>query len=465
MQTQELSLSLIHQGLRNKTLSAEALMHACADNYAKYEPQLHAYKTWNGPVALDQARASDTLLGSGIDLGPLMGIPVSVKDLFAVPGMPTFAGTSERLPARWEQPGDVIQTLLRQLALITGKTHTVEFAFGGIGMNTHWGTPVNPWDASDARIPGGSSSGAGVSLSQGSAMLALGTDTAGSVRIPASLTGNVALKLTQERWPGTGIVPLSSTLDTPGILTRSVEDAIFAFDAIESMLSGKSVRIPTLESLHHIRIGVPDNFFWSDVEPEIIEAVEACIKKLETYGAIVRRVTLPGCDEVYEMFQAGGLGASELSAFLHATMPEKIEKLDPMVQIRIEGADAISSVDYLRRCHLVRQASQTAAEFFSDVDVLVTPTLATSAPKIADLQNTDAYRHANMMVLRNPSIANLMGLCGLTMPIAKDRHGIPVGLQLMGGPNDEERLLAISAFIEQKLGKPSDVLGTPPLII
>lgn len=464
MNIHEHSLRTLHQALRNKTVSAEAVMQACKDQHDRHEPALRAYKTWNGDNALKQARAVDTLLESHIDLGPLMGIPVSVKDLFGVPGMPTYAGTSQKLPAQWEQAGDVVQTLLRQLAPVTGKTHTVEFAFGGIGMNAHWGTPVNPWDANDARIPGGSSSGAGVSLSQGSALLALGSDTAGSVRIPASLTGNVALKLTQDRWPTNGAVPLSSTLDTPGILTRSVDDAVFSFCAIEGMLSGRTIKVPELDSLQTLHVGIPDNFFWENVDDEIAQAVESVIRQLEGWGAKVSRLSLPGCDEVYEIFQAGGLGASELSAFLKTNMPNKIALLDPMVQMRVEGAEAISSVEYLRRCHLIRHASAVAADFFNGIDVMITPTIAISAPKIADLQDADAYRHANMMVLRNTSIANLMGLCGISMPVGKDRHGIPIGLQLMGGPNGEEKLLSISSFIEQKLGTPFDLLGNPPMV-
>lgn len=466
MQIEQLGLRELHQQLRTRKLSAYSLMQACAENYARYEPAINAYKTWNGEAALRVAQAADTLIQSGIDLGPLMGIPVSVKDLYAVPGLPTYAGSSEKLSEAWERPGELMQAVLRQAALVTGKTHTVEFAFGGIGINAHWGTPINPWAAAnEPRIPGGSSSGAGVSLSQGSALLAMGTDTAGSVRIPASVTGNIGLKTTEGRWPKSGIVPLSTTLDTPGILTRSVDDAIFAFSAIESLLTGKSVQIDELESLKGIRFGVPQHFFWDDADSSVVSAVEAAIQRIEALGGRVTPVQLPNCEIVYEIFKAGGLAASELSAFLKLTMPEKINSLDPVVKMRVEGAESISSVEYLRRYELLKQASREAEQFFSQIDALLTPTVAISPPKVADLQDSEIYRQANMKVLRNASIANLMGLCALSMPVGKDNQQMPVGLQLTCGPRQEEKLLAISALLEKKMGRPIDVLGPHPLLL
>ncbi len=457
------SLSDLSHALRQGEVTAEQLTQACIERYEQFEPKVHAYQSWRGHEALKQARAIDTLMATGVDLGPLMGMPVSVKDLFGVPGSPTFAGTTKKLPKAWEQSGDIVNALLGQLAVVTGKTHTVEFAFSGIGINNHWDTPVNPWDATDARIPGGSSSGAGVSLAQGSALLALGTDTAGSVRIPAALTGTVGLKLSVGRWPMNGSVPLSSTLDSPGIFTRTVQDAIFGFQAFEQGLFGHtpSIRIP--DSLGALKIGVPTNFFWDDVDPVIASGTQAAMKTLADAGANLQDMTLEGCDEVYKMFQAGGLGASELSGFLHTHMPEKIDQLDPMIRLRIEGAESISSVEYLRRRALIDRVSADAARLFEDYDVLITPTIAIEAPTISSLQDIDTYRQANMMVLRNTSIGNLMGLSGISLPIGKDSYGVPIGLQLMAGPGKEETLLAAAALAEQALGTPASVLGTPPV--
>ncbi len=451
----------IYGQLRAGSLTATELAQACIAAYASSESHLHAYKTWAGDIALEQAKAADTLLKSGIDLGPLMGIPVSAKDLYAVPGLPTFAGSTQALPG-WDKPGPVVRSVQSQLGVITGKSHTVEFAFGGIGINPHWGTPYNPWDASQHRIPGGSSSGAGVSLIQGSALLALGTDTAGSVRIPASLTGTTALKTTYGRWSNEGIVPLSSSLDSPGLLARSIADLAFAFEAMDPLLTGQTASCQALHSLKGVRIGIPENFFWEGCDASIVACVQSTVQRLEAAGAEVVRMAMHGCDTVYEIFQAGGLGAPEVSEFLASCHPEQISQLDPIVRMRVEAAESMTATEYLRRIRVLKQASANAAKIFDEVDVLLTPTVAISPPAVSDLSDPAAYRHANMMVLRNTSIANLMTLSAVTMPVGKDDQNMPVGLQLMAGPRQEAHLLAITGRIEQELGQAQDILGTPP---
>jgi len=457
-----LSLSAIAQQLRSGALSAQQVMEYCGANYERTEEALNAYKTWDGARALEVAKAVDSLLKNHYDLGALMGIPVSIKDLFGVPGLPTFAGSSAALAAEFSQAGRLVQAFIDQLSPITGKSHTVEFAFGGIGMNGHWGTPRNPWDTKVHRIPGGSSSGAGVSLLQGSALLALGTDTAGSVRIPASFTGTTALKTTEGRWPKDHTVPLSSTLDTPGLLARTIEDLIFAFEAIESNLQNRPVRVPVVHGLTGVRIGVPENFFWEGVEDSIAAAIEQAIKKLEKAGAIMVPITIPNCDEAYAAFQAGGLGAPELSDFLSRNMPDKIDALDPLVKIRVQGADSLSAIEYLRRIALFRKASQEVNQVFEQVDVWLNPTLITTAAAVADLDDTEQYRQVNMQVLRNPSIANLMHLCAVSLPVGKDAVGIPVGLQLTAAADQEEKLLALSLACEKVLGTGPECLGACP---
>lgn len=465
MTAQYISLKEIHTQLRNNSTSAYDLMLQCANNYNKNETKTKAYKTWNGDAAINQAKFIDNLIASKVDTGPLMGIPTSVKDLFGVPGLPIFAGTSEQFPEQYQNAGPIVQSLLQQGALITGKTHTVELAFGGIGSNDHWGTPVNPWDSKNHRVPGGSSSGAGVSLNQGSALLALGTDTAGSVRIPASFTGTVGLKTTQGLWPNNGAVPLSSTLDTAGILTRSVEDAVFAFHAINNAINTQNTCQPTVASLKNIKVGIPQDFFWDNVDSSIIQITQDALNQIKSLGANLIDTTLPNCDSVYEIFQQGGLGAPELSAFLNINMPEKLAKLGSLIQFRIQNAQSMSCVDYINRKHIISTASAHAAQYLEDFDVLVSPTVATTAPLVDEIKDIDSYRQANILSLRNTSIANLMGLCAISMPIGKDKHGIPVGLQLMAAPNCEPKLLAIANLIEQHIGKPYEILGTPDLLV
>ncbi|NYT70970.1 amidase [Halomonas sp. QX-2] len=450
--------------LRAGTLTATALAEAAVAAYQQRGKHDHAYLTWNGEQALAMAKAADAVLAQGGDAGALMGLAVSIKDIYAVTGLPTYAGSSQRLPKRWERPGPVVGTLLKQLPSVMGKTHSVEFAFGGLGTNAHWGAPRNPWDAHQHRTPGGSSSGAGVSLVGGTASLALGTDTAGSVRIPASMTGVAGLKTTAGRWSTEQIVPLSSTLDTPGLLARRVDDLAFAFDALDGGLSGQDDRMPATPTLAGLTFGVPETFFWDDCSPGIAETVRGAIKQLEAAGARIVTLELPGIDEAYELFKLGGVAAPELAAFLNTELPEMIDSLDPNVAARVKAADDMPAWEYVRRRTVLDSLAASAAARMADVDAVLTPTVAITPPTIESLQPEGAYPKANMHALRNTVIANFLGLCALTLPVGKDAAGMPVGLQVLAGPWQDASLLAIGQAIENELGSGLEILGQPPAI-
>ncbi len=452
------SLEQIAAKLRDGTLSAAALMAGAEARYEATEDRLNAYRTWAGDRAGKQAGAVDTLLRTGADLGPMMGLPISVKDLYGVPDLPVFAGTDTEFPQEWRRPGPLVRRILSQLGLVTGKTHTVEFAFGGLGTNPHWGAPVNPWSAPGApRAAGGSSSGAGVSLAQGSALAALGTDTAGSVRIPASFTGQTALKTTYGRWSLDGIVPLSPSMDTPGLLGRSIEDLSFLFAAIE-----ERERVAARD-VGGLRIGIIRNLVWEGIDPVIAETTQAALAKLEAAGARLVEVEVPHLDRVLDIFRRGGLGAPELRGFLDGQFPERIARLDPAVRGRVDQADEITASDYLQRRAVLAECGRSAMRAFEDVDFLVSPTVPVTAPLLADLEDPEFYRQANMMALRNTAIVNLLGWCALTLPTGVDGNGIPTGLQIIAPPHQEERLLAAGLGVEAVLGAALDLLGPPPL--
>jgi len=228
--------------------------------------------------------------------------------------------------------------LRRQLGVIMGKTHMVEFAFGGTGQNSHYGAPYNPWDATAHRSVGGSSSGAGVSLLEGSAQLAFGSDTAGSVRIPASMTGNVGLKVTLERWSTEGVVPLSFTFDTPGLLARSVAYGFAGLDAAGVDPVGFIARAATRD-LAGVRIGVGGTFLWRDCDPGIVETVQEAVDALVRAGAIAREFTLPEAEAAYSVFLEGGLSAIELRGFLDQELPDWLAQLDPVIAPAMHNAE------------------------------------------------------------------------------------------------------------------------------
>jgi len=463
LDTTYLSLAEHAGRLRSREQSALALVDCCIASFDRSEARLNAYKTWNGAQARQVAQAVDALFESGLDLGPLMGIPVSVKDLYGVPGMPVFAGSDEALPPACQVAGPVVSRLQRQLGIVVGKTHTVEFAFGGLGVNAHWGTPFNPWSAKEHRTPGGSSSGAGVSLVQGSALIALGTDTAGSVRVPASMTGQVGLKTTYGRWSLEGIVPLSSSLDTPGLLTRTVEDLAYAFAAINGPSAAHETPCMPFP-LEGLRVGIPANFFWDDVDASVRERVDAVIMRLANAGARVIALQLPHCDEAYDIFRQGGLAAPELAAYLSQNFPHKIARLDPVVRARVQGAEQISSVEYLRRKQVLQRCAVGATAVFDGVDVLLSPTVAITPPRLTDIADSATYGPANMMALRNTVISNLFSWCALTLPVGLDAERMPVGLQLMGPAMAEKRLIGIALSIESLIGRGFEVLGRAPAL-
>jgi aspartyl-tRNA(Asn)/glutamyl-tRNA(Gln) amidotransferase subunit A len=255
----DLPLAGVAEALRKRSISAAELAEEAIRRHEEHGDHLHAYKLFDVEGARRMAAEADRMLRDHDRPPPLCGVPVSVKDLYGVAGLPTFAGTVRRLPESWSLDAWLVNRLREQGAVLMGKTHTVELAYGAVGINPHWGTPWNPWDPDTHRIPGGSSCGAGVSLWEGSALLALGTDTGGSIRIPASMAGTVGHKVTFGRWPVDGVVPLSMTLDTVGGLTRSVTDAIDFFGALDPSWGDPAALRSAVgaDRTDSLRLGVP----------------------------------------------------------------------------------------------------------------------------------------------------------------------------------------------------------------
>ncbi len=444
------SLTELRRALSTGETSARALLDdALAAN------RHDAYRHVDPERSRAFADAADAARKAGVDRGALMGIPVSIKDLYGVTGFPTTGGTAVQLPERFERPGPVIARTLQQLAVPTGKTRTVELAFGGIGTNPR-GTPRNPWDGKEHRVPGGSSAGAGVSLIEGSAALAFGTDTAGSVRIPAAWTGTVGLKTTAGRWSTEGIVPLSRTLDTAGILTRTVADAIVAFEALDPRDDSVPERVTA-----GVRIGRSEGIVWEQLSPGVGEAVERALGELTEAGATQRGLELPFLDEVKALFSIGGPVASELYHFLTTQLPDRLEALDPRVRSRIGDAGNLPVHEYLRRLDRLRELNALATDALSDVDVVVMPTVANTPPTLASLEEPGRYADENLLCLRNTCFASYLGLCALSMPVGKDDAGMPVGLMLVARPFEEAHLLAVARAFERTLGTSAQRLGTP----
>ena len=437
---------------------------------------LGAYIVFDAEGARRQADAVDTAVARGQDPGPLAGITVSVKDLYGIEGLPIRAGTKRELPERWQQEGFLVRSLRRLGAVIVGKTHTVELAFGGIGLNPNTGTPVNPWDPAEHRAPGGSSSGAGVSLWEGSALIALGSDTGGSIRIPAAATGVVGLRHTMGRWPTDGVVPLSTTFDTVGFLTRTVDDTRHIFRAIDSLAPGAGRRDGPPDSpatthrppLAGLRIGIPRGGLWQETQPDIAAALLQALAELDDAGAQVVEVDAPELHEAGERYMAGGLLIPpERTESLERHLPGWTAILDPTVGKRLERAHEISAVEYIALLRLSRRLSARLHARLDEerIDLLATPTLPITPPSLPALEELDVYRTVNRAMLLGTSPASMLNMCALSLPAGLDERGMPVGLQLIGRTGADDALLDRAAAAESVLGTNVARIGVAPRVV
>lgn len=459
----EKSLAELAKALRDGSVTASVLAEEAIEQHVQNGARLNAYKTWDAGLIRRGAQAADATLKRGGPAGPLHGLPVSAKDLFGVAGYPTFAGSPLRLPDAWEREGPVIRELRRQAAVVMGKSHTTEFAFGGTGANIHWGAPRNPWGGDGHRSPGGSSSGAGVSLGEGSAALALGTDTGGSVRIPASFTGNVGLKLTAGRWSCDGIVPLSPTMDTPGLLARSVLDAAYGFAALDPARHEPNEFTARLAetALSGLRLGVSERFMWDDLDPGIGEEGRKALAEAERNGARIVPFEFPEFEDGYALYLSGNIVMTEFRQFIEDELPAWWEAFNPVAKRRVESGSAASALEYVRHQRAMARLNRSAEERLAGVDVLVLPTSPLSPPRMDVPTSIEDGLRDSRRSSRLTCPVSILGLCALTMPVGLDAANLPVGLQLVAPGGSEEKLLRAGAGLERVWGTSGQRLGAP----
>ncbi|MBT4046620.1 MAG: amidase [Rhodospirillaceae bacterium] len=408
-------------------------------------------------AALASAKASDQARAHGIVPSPLAGIPVSIKDLCDVAGEVTLAGSIVR---RGEEPAvqdaPVVANLRAAGAIIVGRTNMVEFAMGAPGSNAHYGTPKNPWDRAvndgGGRIPGGSSSGAAVSVSDGMAAVGLGTDTAGSVRIPSALCGLTGFKPTARRVSTAGIYPLSRTLDSVGPLAPTVAccalvDAIFAGDTPPNLAM---VPAPGLRGL---RLAVPKYLVFDDVDDQVAAAFQAAVSKLSAAGVEIFDIPFAELARMPVINRIGGFSTAEAFALHRDTLARADNQYDPNVLARIQMGEQWSAADYLDlidiRADMIRTANQITAPY----DAIIMPTLPVVACPIADLENGEAWGSMGRLLLRNTLVGNFLDRCALTIPCHEQGNG-PVGFTLMGESMGDARLLEIGRAVEGCIAPP-----------
>jgi len=388
------------------------------------------------------AEAQDSFRQAGIAGGPLAGIPISIKDLFDVAGEPTTAGSTalrDAPPARHDAP---IVTRLRQAgAVIIGKTNMTEFAYSAVGINPHFGTPGNPHDR--ACIPGGSSSGAAVSVADGFAAAAIGSDTGGSVRIPAALCGLTGFKPTQSRITRAGAVPLSTTLDSIGPLALSVADCVL----LDAVLAGEEVPVLDAIPVDRLCLAIPQTLVLDGLDDAVAAAFTRACSTLSRAGARLVDVTLSELGELPALNAKGGFAAAEAYRW-HATLLERrAAEYDPRVSGRILRGREMSAAHYLeigeRRAALIAAVARATAGF----DAMLMPTLPIVAPPIAAFADEAEYTRLNLLLLRNTTVINQLDGCAITLPIQRTGEA-PVGLTLAGNRGSDRTILAIAGSIE-----------------
>jgi aspartyl-tRNA(Asn)/glutamyl-tRNA(Gln) amidotransferase subunit A len=400
-------------------------------------------------VYADRARAAaeaqDRLRAAGYVASPLAGVPVSIKDLFDVAGERTLAGSKaldDAPPATADAP--IVARLRVAGAVLIGRTNMTEFAFSGVGINPHYGTPGNPWNR--AHIPGGSSSGAPISVADGMAAVAIGTDTGGSVRIPASLCGLVGLKPTQYRVPRDGATPLSTTLDSIGPIGVSVACCALT----DAVLAGEPPVVPRLRPVETLRLGIPQTVVLDDLEAPVAAAFERAVAALAGAGARIVKLPLKALGDYAGINAKGGFSPCEAYAWHEDLLTRRGRDYDPRVRVRIERGREMTAVDYIRllgqRADLIARVDREAA----DVDALLMPTLALTAPPIAAFAKDEDFWRLNSKILRNPALINFLDRCALTLPI-QPLGEAPVGLSIVGRHGDDRHLLAMGVGIEALL--------------
>jgi aspartyl-tRNA(Asn)/glutamyl-tRNA(Gln) amidotransferase subunit A len=391
------------------------------------------------------ADAADARTARAVSLGPLDGVIVSIKDLFDVAGEATRAGS--KILAEEAAPAAADAAVVRRLraagAVIVAKTNMSEFAFSGIGANPHFGTPKNPRDR--ARVPGGSSAGAPVAIADGMCDIAIGTDTGGSVRIPAALCGLVGFKPSRQRVPTDGAFPLSKTLDSIGPVGNSVADCAKA----DAVMAGEEFAPLEPVALAGLRFGIAEGLPLDRLDKIVAAAFAAAIARLDKVGVRVSHETLPLFDDMNAVNAKGGIPPPEACAVHRDRLARRAADIDPNVRVRIERGCAVNKADYAamlqERSRLVRAMDARLGA----LDALVMPTASIVAPTIAEIADPKAFAARNAAVIRNTAIVNFFDLCAISLPLPAK---LPVGLMLVARNGADHRLLCMAAAVAELFG-------------
>ncbi|MDQ3243243.1 MAG: amidase [Gemmatimonadota bacterium] len=400
--------------------------------------------------ALAAADRVDAQRRRGSKLPALAGIPISIKDLFDEAGVVTLGGSTVLIgspPAA--RDSTVVARLRKAGAVIVGRTSLTEFAFTGLGINSHYGTPKNAFDRATGRIPGGSTSGGAISVTDGMAAGAIGTDTGGSLRIPAALNGLVGFKPTARRVPRDGLLPLSPTLDSAGPIAKTVADCAL----LDQVLTAENNGVPAPARLRGLRFAVPTTVFQDDLSPVVASAFRAALDRLSVAGASIIELPMAEFAQAAAVSPRGAIPSAEAFSFHRQWLKDGADKYDPRVLARIRSGETITAAKYSELLELRQRFVRTIDTAASGYDAMLMPTTPDTAPTIAETTRDDeSYFRINGRMLRNTAVVNLFDGCALSVP-CHDLGTAPVGLMIAGTHNTDRKLLAIGLSVEEVVWK------------
>ena len=439
------TLASLADDLESGRTTARKLVDACLAGIADTSGEgVRAFIHVDAEAAIEAAEAMDRLREVKAAPSRFAGIPVSIKDLFDIRGQVTRAGSralDDSAPAEADAPA--VARLRQAGFVVIGRTNMTEFAYSGIGINPHYGTPKGIWQRSVGHVPGGSSSGAAVSVVDGMAHGALGTDTGGSCRIPAAYNGIVGFKPTQRRVPLDGAVPLSFTLDSIGPLARTVACCA----ALDAVLADENFVPLVPRPVKGMRLAVPTTVALDDLDGAVAKTFERALQTLSRQGALIERIEVPEFLDVAPMNAKGGFAAAESYAWHRYLIASKGDVYDPRVASRILRGESLSAADYVdllgARKSLIARATVRLAPY----DALVMPTTANTPPAIADLADDKAFTKANLLSLRNCTLINMIDGCSISLPCHREGE-VPVGLMLAASGGADRRIFELAAGME-----------------
>lgn len=432
--------------IRARRISSEELTKQCLDQIAKLNPVLNAFITVTGDSALARAQELDRELAQGIHRGPLHGIPIAHKDLMWTKGVRTTSGSKifEDFVPEWD--ASVVHKLAQAGAVMVGKAGLHELAYGITSDNPHFGSIRNPRNPEHS--PGGSSGGSAVAVATGMAFVATGTDTGGSIRVPASFCGVAGLKPTYGLIDRRGVQPLGLSLDHVGPLARTVDDIRIALDAMSGhAMSGHAMSDPCRlkpapASLREIRIGLPENFYFDTIEPEVRVAVQKAGLRMEELGARVIPLQVP---DVEALNQAGLVILLSEAAAVHQTRLHRRGDFGSDVLALLDQGSLIPAADYVNAQRLRKLLLNEFHALFRGIDCLLTPTTPITTPRIGQTEITlDGATHdTRMLTTRFVRGFNVLGFPALSIPCGASSEGLPIGLQMVARPHEENLLLML----------------------